>query len=221
MLSIAARLPQIIGLQQAKRLLLLGDTLSAPTALTMNLVTEVVDEPLTRSLELANELSKRSKRSLGSIKRGLELATFPNSESVLQWEIDATSWCMSDESAYHAFESFRTRKQPQCNDLILGGRTVPPNVGYSMDKRKGDIISWLTAAADENGDKTFLRFGEVDVSFAKFKDDVSHLADGLLMEGVQPYDVVAGIMFNSKDMACAWFATMWIGAIWAPLNVRE
>ncbi|TDL25997.1 acetyl-CoA synthetase-like protein [Rickenella mellea] len=218
--GISARLPQIIGLQQAKRLLLLGDTLSAAVALTMNLVTEVVDEPLARSLALASELSKRSKRSLGSIKRGLELATFPNSESVLQWEMDATSWCMSDDCAYNAFESFRNRKQPHCNNVVVSTKTIQSSGGYSLYKQEDDMIQWLLAAANEDGEKTFLRFGEVDVSFAKFKDDVSHLADGLLMEGVQPYDVVAGMMFNSKDMVCAWFATMWIGAIWAPLNTE-
>ena len=66
-----------------------------------------------------------------------------------------------------------------------------------------------------------MRFGAVDVTYSQFIEDVSELAAGLLAFGIRSKDVVAAMMLNSAEMVTLWFATMWIGAIWAPLNVRD
>lgn len=216
---LGARLPQIVGLQQAKRLLLLGDSISAPAALSMNLVTELVEDPLARSMALAKDLSERSKRSLCSIKQSLELATFPNIEAVYRSELDAASWCFADSHSNDAFHKFRNRKVTASVTTAVKPSTNTRDI--NGNESSGDtLVSLLIAAAELHNHKPFLRFGPVDVSYAKFTQDVAHLATGLQNAGIKPGDVVAGMMANSIEMARTWFATMWIGAIWAPLNVR-
>lgn len=221
-LSLGARLPQIVGLLQAKRLMLLGDTVDAQQALSMNLVTEVTEDPHARSLALAAQLSKKSKRSLGSIKRGLELATFPHADTVLQAEVDAASWCFADPTALDAFVKFRNRqKKPSViNYAENKQQAVVPIQVKERQLIHQTLSALLYDASTLHSEQTFLRFGDVDISYAAFAQDVARLAAGLYNIGIRSGDVVCALMLNSAQMVRAWFATMWLGAIWAPLHVR-
>ncbi|KAH8119300.1 acetyl-CoA synthetase-like protein [Phellopilus nigrolimitatus] len=199
--GITGRLPQLIGLQKAKWLMLFGDSITASEALTMNMVTEVSNDPVSRSGELAMQLSQKSGRSLASIKRGLEKATFPNLEAVLDLEVKAASWCFADECASDAFKKFRNRKSGK------------PTVGDTLP-------SLLQKASFSYPDRPFLRFGSVDITYANFAENVNYLASGLLNAGVQKGDVVGAMMVNSEVMIRFWFAAISIGAIWAPLHTE-
>ena len=205
-----------------KRLMLLGDTVDAQQALSMNLVTEVTEDPHARSFALAAQLCKKSKRSLGSIKRGLELATFPHADTVLQAEIDAASWCFADPAALDAFTKFRNRKkEPPVIDNAENKQQVAVPVQVKEQKLTHQTLSALLYDASTlHGEQVFLRFGDVDISYVAFAQDVARLAAGLHNIGVRSGDVVSALMFNSAQMVRAWFATMWLGAIWAPLHVR-
>jgi enoyl-CoA hydratase len=52
------RLPQVIGLGRALDLILTGRVVEADEALAIGLVTEVVDDPLTRAIELGEQLAR-------------------------------------------------------------------------------------------------------------------------------------------------------------------
>ncbi|KAI5118452.1 hypothetical protein M0805_006271 [Coniferiporia weirii] len=204
--GITGRLPQLVGLMQAKRLMLFGESITAAEALSLNMVTEVAADPLIRSTELAAQLSKRSGRSLAAIKKGLERATFPNVDLVLDAEVDAASWCFSDQSSSEAFEKFRQRKTGHVARDTAGNTITLPSI--------------LTKAASVHPNKVFLRFGSDDVSYAEFAEDVFKLASGLIEHGIEEGDVIAAMMINSEEMVRFWFATMAVGAIWAPLHTE-
>lgn len=200
--NIACRLPLLVGLQQAKRLLLFGEDLNATQALSLNLVTEVAEDPLQRCNELAFLLVQRSCRSLSSIKICIETGAFPNAENNLRTEVDAANWCFSYKGAMDAFSKFQKRRTPD-----------------QAAARDETLVSLLIRASSVYSEKPFLRFGGVDVSYRQFARDVACLAGGLSSAGIQQGDVVGAMMLNSEHMVRCWFATMWIGAIWAPLHV--
>lgn len=162
----------------------------------------MAEDPLQRCNELALLLVQRSGRSLSSIKRCIETGAFPNAEINLCTEVDAANWCFSFEGAMDAFSKFRKRRTP---DQVL-----------TQDET---LVSLLIRASSAYSEKPFLRFGGIDVSYRQFARDVACLAGGLSSTGIQQGDVVGAMMLNSEHMVRCWFATMWIGAIWAPLHV--
>ncbi|EJD03027.1 acetyl-CoA synthetase-like protein [Fomitiporia mediterranea MF3/22] len=204
--GVTGRLPQLIGFQQAKRLMLLGHVVPSTEALAMNMVTEIAEDPLSRSYELAAQLMSKSARSLAAVKVGLEQATFPNAEAVLEYEMKAASQAFADESATKAFEHFRLRKSPRKYGTFDGPWSTLPVL--------------LKEAATSFPTKTFLRFGDSDFTYFKFYESVLCLAFGLRKAGILEGDVVAAIMLNSEEMVRLWFATMTVGAIWAPLHTE-
>lgn len=192
-----------MGLQQAKKLLLFGDDLTAVQAHTLNLVAELAEDPLQRCKLLARQIAQRSDRSLSAIKRCVEIGAFPSSETILKAEVDAANWCFSHEDAMHAFSNFQRRKSPTSNISTEGGET---------------LVSLLIKASSLHPQKVFLRFGEHDILFGQFANDVAVLAGGFLAVGLVAGDVVGAMMLNSEEMIKCWFATMWIGAVWAPMH---
>lgn len=204
----AGRLPQLIGLQQAKRLMLFGDVISANEALSLNMITEVAHDPLARSKELATQLLNKSGRSLATIKLGLERATFPNVEAVLDYEIKMASWSFADELASDSFQKFKNHK-----DIHVAATYIT--------HRAATLPSLLKDAATSYANRVFLRFGKSDFTYAAFYQNVSALAHGLSAAGVCEGDIVAAMMVNSEEMVRFWFATMFVGAIWAPLHVSQ
>jgi enoyl-CoA hydratase/carnithine racemase len=63
------RLPRIIGEAKAVEMILRGLTVDGPGAGELGIVHEVVDDPLTRALEIATELSARPAEGLAFAKR--------------------------------------------------------------------------------------------------------------------------------------------------------
>jgi enoyl-CoA hydratase/carnithine racemase len=67
------RLPRLVGPAVAKRLILLGETMSGEEGLAVGLVDEVVadDEVLARALDLASELARRAPLAVRAAKRAI------------------------------------------------------------------------------------------------------------------------------------------------------
>ena len=63
------RLPRVIGEAKALEMILRGLVVDGPTALTIGMVHEVVDDPLARALEIAAELETRGAEGLAFAKR--------------------------------------------------------------------------------------------------------------------------------------------------------
>lgn len=63
------RLPRVIGEAKALEMILLGKVVDGPTAGAIGMVHEVVDDPLSRALEIAAELATRPAEGLAYAKR--------------------------------------------------------------------------------------------------------------------------------------------------------
>ena len=197
--GITLRLVPMVGLLKAKELFLTGRWVDAEEALKIGLLTELVDDPKARALELAFELAKLPRVSASSSKTSLERAVFPNLESVLADEINVASYCFSLGDSEKAFSDFAKRKaatQPMVEDLNTA----------------------LANAVRKHPNRTFLRFSGSDITFGEFDDSVAKLAGGLRSLDIQPGDKVLVMMRNSVDMVHSWFATNRLGAIWVAAN---
>jgi enoyl-CoA hydratase/carnithine racemase len=105
--GITLRLPQLIGLQRAKNLLLTGRWVDASECLQLGLCTEIAAHPRQRALELAGQLAGYPPRSVTAVKRALELFTLPGQELVLQSEVDAALYCFDSKEAQESLRRFR------------------------------------------------------------------------------------------------------------------
>lgn len=215
-LSSAGRLPHIVGLHEAKKLLLLGEDIPAPRASVLKLVSEICDDSLRRAQELGTQIAQRSTRSISMIKRGIESAAFPNLDHFLDSETDAASWCFADERSLEVFETFKSKRASKFVEPPSGR---PEGGNHQFRNPPNNLVDALKMTTLKVPSAVFLRFGTEDTSFVRFLAEVQRQADGLAKAGIRSGDVIAAMMVNSKEMACLWFASMWIGAIWAPLHV--
>jgi len=76
------RLPELVGVQRARRMLLLGEQLGAEEARACGLVDEVVEDPLPRALALAEELATRPWRALEITKLALAAGGRPSTRTL-------------------------------------------------------------------------------------------------------------------------------------------
>jgi 2-(1,2-epoxy-1,2-dihydrophenyl)acetyl-CoA isomerase len=105
--GITARLTATIGLIRAKDLLLTGRWIEAEEALRFGMVTEIADDAVSRAKELGRELGAMPRGSMGATKVGVEVASIPHQELVLNAEVDAAMVCFADERAAEAYEPFQ------------------------------------------------------------------------------------------------------------------
>lgn len=105
-------LPQLVGPQQTRRMLLLGEDVAAEDAVAMGLVDEVVaGEALRlRVEEFARVLAGRSSTAIAETK-GL-LRDTQVLRRVVAAEIEATLRCQETEDHRHALEAFLEGRQP-------------------------------------------------------------------------------------------------------------
>jgi long-chain acyl-CoA synthetase len=76
----------------------------------------------------------------------------------------------------------------------------------------------LAHRADELGDAPFVRDAQRTWSFGEFAGRVAQVAAGLAERGVRRGDVVAVILPNSPHYLEAWWAVLWLGATFNPVN---
>lgn len=231
--GVSLRLVQMVGLLRAKELFLRGRFVSAEEALKIGMLTELVDDPKARALELAKELEACPAVALSSSKSSLERAAFPNMELTLHDEVNVASYCFAQHEAANAFSNFAARKAPPEHSSTSAvnlnettGKSDPPANSKTPEelvrqmRAIPDLNTALQRARDLYGPKTFIRFGQHDTSFQDLDKSVARLAGGLRQQGVAAGDRVLVMMRNSLEMIHTWFATNRLGATWVPVNVE-
>lgn len=198
--GISARLPHLVGLLKAKELLITGRFVEADEALKLGLLTEVVDDPKTRAMELASQLAAMPSEALFASKISLERATFPNMEDCLGHEISAATHCFAQADADQALEGFAARK-----NNVPSLRTI------------NEV--WQKAVED-NPRHVFFRFNDKDLTYQQFDNNVARLAGGLRAAGISKSDRVLVMMRNSPEMVATWLAANRLGATWVPINTE-
>jgi acyl-CoA synthetase (AMP-forming)/AMP-acid ligase II len=88
------------------------------------------------------------------------------------------------------------------------------------DPRWGTIGELVAEAAERYGDREFLRFPGVSLTFAEVHAASNRLARVLAAHGVQPGDRVAIMLGNVPEWPLSWFAIGKAGAIAVPVNAR-
>ena len=83
-----------------------------------------------------------------------------------------------------------------------------------------DLSHWIERHAAFTPQKTAIRFGEVDISYAAFAQRIGRTAATLAGLGVQRGDAVAFLGLNHPQMLELLFACARVGAMFAPLNWR-
>jgi long-chain acyl-CoA synthetase len=76
----------------------------------------------------------------------------------------------------------------------------------------------LRTRAAELGDARFVRDHRVAWSYAEFHHRVTEVAAGLRAAGVQRGDVVGVVLRNGPEYLEAWWAILWLGAVFNPVN---
>ncbi|KAK5051587.1 hypothetical protein LTR84_003239 [Exophiala bonariae] len=237
--GITLRLTHMVGLLKAKELLLRGQFTPAQEALRIGLLSELVDDPRARAMELAHELEKLPSISAANSKAGMERLVFPNMEAALADEVNIASYCFAQSDAASAFSNFARRRKQKAiparaavvnnNDDTMtrtetttmssfSGPTPAPESVINYLRSFKDINSAFNHAVQEFGPRTFLRMGGKDFTFQEIHHSISKLAGGLQALGVIPGKRVLVMMRNSVDMVNAWLATNRLGAVWVPIN---
>src|SRR5690348_16623518 len=76
----------------------------------------------------------------------------------------------------------------------------------------------LRVRARELGGERFVRDAHREWSYAEFAERVCEVAGGLRAAGVQQGDVVGVILPNSPHYLEVWWAVLWLGATFNPVN---
>ncbi|WP_214728736.1 MULTISPECIES: enoyl-CoA hydratase-related protein [unclassified Exiguobacterium] len=107
-------LPRLIGAAKATELALLGDTISADEAVSLNLATRSIESEqfVEEVTAFARQLADRPTKVIGYIKQ-LQAASYENNlEEMLAQEIIYQSRAGKTEDHRHAVESFIEKKRP-------------------------------------------------------------------------------------------------------------
>ena len=227
------RLVQMVGLLRAKELFLCGRFVGAEESLKIGLLSEIVENPKERALELAKELAKLPRISASTSKSSLERAVFPNLKAVLADEVNVANYCFAHSDADKAFSDFAARKSKtnrshggipngQNEKLNTSVKPVSAELGITVkpviQQLPGDLNTALVRAVQQFPDSPFIRFSGIDTSFKEFDQAVAKLAGGLQSVGIGRNDKVMVMMRNSLEMVQTWFANNRLGAVWVPIN---
>jgi enoyl-CoA hydratase/carnithine racemase len=107
-----------VGESWAKRMVLLGERVDAPTALRIGLVDEVVarGESLSRALALAQSVEKQSPTSVAACKRLIQGARMQGPAKVLPSERDAFVALFDDANQREGVSAFLGKRPPEWRD---------------------------------------------------------------------------------------------------------
>jgi enoyl-CoA hydratase/carnithine racemase len=112
-------LPRIVGMGRATELLMLGDSIDAPTANRYGLVNRLVphDELMPTALELARRLANGPSQALAMTKRMLNNEWNMDLASALEAEAQAQALRLMGDDHRRFYEAFQRKEKPQ-----FGGR---------------------------------------------------------------------------------------------------
>ncbi len=109
-----ARLTKLIGLGQAKRLIMACEEVKAQEAFSIGLVEEVVkDEELeARALSLAEKMAAYPPLAMGWAKKGINLAHDNSTAAALLFEQAQSSSCFASQDLKEAVAAFMEKRKP-------------------------------------------------------------------------------------------------------------
>ena len=108
------RLTRLIGETKAMELILTGDMIDAPTALSLGLVNYVyrTEDLEAKTMELANKIVVKSPIALQLAKEAVKLASRSNLDEGLRREIDLFAICFSTEDKEEGVAAFLEKRKP-------------------------------------------------------------------------------------------------------------
>jgi enoyl-CoA hydratase len=109
-----ARLSQLVGREQATRLLMTGDMIDAPRALELGLVGDVVapEVLLDTALDLAATLASRAPLAIAAIKEGLRRAADPDWHDFAAWAAPTHARLFKTEDHRESVKAFIEKREP-------------------------------------------------------------------------------------------------------------
>lgn len=108
------RLPKLVGIQTAKRMMFLGSVISAQQALEIGLVDEIAPagRAFARAFELAFQLAKQPAHAIGSIKYALDSAYRLTASEAIELALKLTEAIFKTEDSREGYRSFVEKRQP-------------------------------------------------------------------------------------------------------------
>ena len=108
------RLTRLIGEGKAMELILTGDIIDAPAALTLGLVNMVVPaaDLEARTMEMANRIAEKSPIALRMAKEAVRIASRSNLDEGLRREVDLFALCFSSEDKDEGVKAFLEKRKP-------------------------------------------------------------------------------------------------------------
>jgi enoyl-CoA hydratase len=105
-------LPRLVGVGQAMKMLLTGESVDAETALRIGLVEEVVDDAqvVPRVMELTKKIAALSPVATQAVKAGIRAALSMSLEQGLRYENELHTICMSDNARHEGIKAFQQKR---------------------------------------------------------------------------------------------------------------
>ena len=109
------RLPRLVGLGMAKKLVLTGEMIDAEEALRIGLVEEVVDEDrlMDRAKEIARKILEKPPLAVKLAKRALNASRSMSLPDGLRYELSLFSILFSTEDAKEGMKAFLEKRKPE------------------------------------------------------------------------------------------------------------
>lgn len=109
------RLPRLVGLGMAKKLVLTGEMIDAEEALRIGLIEEVVDEDrlIDRAKEMARKILEKSPLAVKLAKRALNASRSMSLPDGLRYELSLFSILFSTEDAKEGMRAFIEKRRPE------------------------------------------------------------------------------------------------------------
>jgi enoyl-CoA hydratase len=104
------RLPRLVGLGRASRMVLTGEAIDAPTALAWGLVDEVADDPVARAKELGRAMAQRGAKALHLAKQALRASEELPLAEALERERDLFLLAFQSEEAKAGIAAFLAKR---------------------------------------------------------------------------------------------------------------
>ncbi len=111
-------------------------------------------------------------------------------------------------------------KQPaRAVSLALGGLPVLRSaMSAVLSTEVSTLPELLATRSREIGDEPFLRYADVRWTYGEFAGRVTEVAGGLRASGVRRGDVVGVVLRNGPEYLEVWWAILWLGATFNPVN---
>ncbi|MBE8539321.1 enoyl-CoA hydratase-related protein [Geoglobus acetivorans] len=109
------RLPRLVGIGMAKKLILTGEIIDAETALRIGLVEEVVEEDrlMDRAAEIAEKIAEKSPVAVKFAKKAINSARSMSLPDGLKYELTLFSMLFSTHDAREGMRAFLEKRKPE------------------------------------------------------------------------------------------------------------